>query len=47
VTQARVGQITDYDKLTMEIWSDGSVKPEDALAYAAKILIDYSKEIIK
>lgn len=40
VTQARVGQITDYDKLTMEIWTDGSVKPEDALAYAAKILKD-------
>lgn len=38
VTQARVGQITDYDCLTMEIWTDGSVKPEDALAYAAKIL---------
>ncbi|NSW87481.1 MAG: DNA-directed RNA polymerase subunit alpha [Syntrophobacteraceae bacterium] len=40
ITQARVGQITDYDKLTMEIWTDGSVKPEDALAYAAKILKD-------
>jgi DNA-directed RNA polymerase subunit alpha len=40
VTQARVGQITDYDKLTLEIWSDGSVKPEDALAFAAKILKD-------
>jgi len=40
VTQARVGQITDYDKLTLEIWSDGSVKPEDSLAYAAKILKD-------
>jgi DNA-directed RNA polymerase subunit alpha len=40
VSQARVGQITDYDKLTMEIWTDGSVKPEDALAYAAKILKD-------
>jgi DNA-directed RNA polymerase subunit alpha len=38
VTHARVGQITDYDKLTLEIWTDGSVKPEDALAYAAKIL---------
>lgn len=38
VTQARVGQVTDYDKLTMEIWTDGSVLPEDALAYAAKIL---------
>jgi len=38
VTYARVGQITDYDKLTLEIWTDGSVKPDDALAYAAKIL---------
>jgi DNA-directed RNA polymerase subunit alpha len=38
VSQARVGQITDYDKLTMEIWTDGSVLPEDALAFAAKIL---------
>ncbi len=38
VTQARVGQMTDYDKLTMEIWTDGSTRPEDALAYAAKIL---------
>jgi DNA-directed RNA polymerase subunit alpha len=38
VTQARVGQITDYDKLTLEIWTDGSVGPDDALAYAAKIL---------
>jgi len=35
-----VGQITDYDRLTMEIWTDGSVKPDDALAYAAKILKD-------
>jgi DNA-directed RNA polymerase subunit alpha len=40
VSQARVGQITDYDKLTMEIWTDGSVRPDDALAYAAKILKD-------
>ncbi len=38
VTHARVGQITDYDKLTFEIWTDGSVTPEDAVAYAAKIL---------
>ena len=38
VSQARVGQQTDYDKLTLEIWTDGSVRPEDALAYAAKIL---------
>ncbi|MCS5628649.1 MAG: DNA-directed RNA polymerase subunit alpha [Planctomycetes bacterium] len=38
VTNARVGRETDYDKLVMEIWTDGSVAPVDALAYAAKIL---------
>ena len=38
VTNARVKQRTDYDKLTIEIWTDGSVHPEDALAYTAKIL---------
>ncbi len=38
VGNARVGQKTDYDKLTMEVWTDGSVVPEDAVAYAAKIL---------
>jgi len=38
VGNARVGQKTDYDKLTMEVWTDGSVRPEDAVAYAAKIL---------
>ncbi|MBM9518820.1 DNA-directed RNA polymerase subunit alpha [Desulforhopalus vacuolatus] len=37
-SQARVGQQTDYDKLTLEIETDGSLKPENALAYAAKIL---------
>ena len=40
VSQARVGQQTDYDKLTLEIETDGSVRPENALAYAAKILKD-------
>ncbi len=38
VSQSRVGQFTDYDRLVMEIWTDGSVTPEDAMAYAAKIL---------
>lgn len=38
VGNARVGQRTDYDKLTLEVWTDGSVVPEDAVAYAAKIL---------
>jgi len=41
VTQARVGQQTDYDKLTLEIHTDGSVKPENVLAYAAKILKEH------
>ena len=40
VAQARVGQQTDYDKLTIEVETDGSVKPENSLAYAAKILKD-------
>jgi DNA-directed RNA polymerase subunit alpha len=40
VEQARVGQRTDFDKLILEVWTDGSVKPEDAVAYAAKILKD-------
>jgi DNA-directed RNA polymerase subunit alpha len=38
VTPARVGRETDFDKLNLEIWSDGTVAPVDALAYAAKIL---------
>jgi DNA-directed RNA polymerase subunit alpha len=38
VSQARVGQQTDYDKLTLEVWTDGSVTPEDGVALAAKIL---------
>ena len=38
VGNARVGQRTDYDKLTMEVWTDGSILPQDAVAYAAKIL---------
>jgi DNA-directed RNA polymerase subunit alpha len=38
VGNARVGQRTDYDKLTLEIWTDGTAIPQDALAFAAKIL---------
>jgi DNA-directed RNA polymerase subunit alpha len=40
VENARVGQITDYDRLVLEIWSDGSIAPVDAMAYSAKILKD-------
>lgn len=38
VTNARVGHRTDFDQLSLEIWTDGSVTPEDAVAFAAKIL---------
>ncbi len=38
VTNARVGQQTDYDKLSMEVWTDGSVSPQDAVAFASKII---------
>ena len=40
VTHARVGQQTDFDKLTIEVWTDGSVSPEDAVAFSAKIMKD-------
>lgn len=40
VTNARVGQITDYDKLTLEIWTNGTIRPNDAVALAAKVLKD-------
>lgn len=39
VDRARVGQMTDYDRLTLEIWSDGRIKPLDALKEAARILL--------
>ncbi len=40
VTPARVGRETDFDRLNLEVWTDGSVAPVDAVAYAAKILKD-------
>ncbi len=40
VEQTRVGQATDYDKLLLDVQTDGSVSPEDAVAYAARILQD-------
>lgn len=40
VTDARVGQRTDYDKLVLEVWTNGAVLPEDAIALSAKILKD-------
>jgi DNA-directed RNA polymerase subunit alpha len=40
VTQSRVGQRTDFDKLTLEVWTDGSIHPEDAVSLGSKILKD-------
>ncbi|MDR0816671.1 MAG: DNA-directed RNA polymerase subunit alpha [Desulfovibrio sp.] len=40
VEQARVGQMTNYDRLVLEVWTDGSLPPEDAIAYSAKIIKD-------
>jgi DNA-directed RNA polymerase subunit alpha len=41
VTDARLGQTTDYDKLTLEIWTNGAVRPQDAAAYASKLFKDH------
>jgi DNA-directed RNA polymerase subunit alpha len=41
VEHTRVGQITDYDRLVFELWTDGSINPEEAISAAAKILIDH------
>ena len=45
VVSARVGQSTDYDRLVMEIWTDGTVQPEEALSTSAGILIEHLKHI--
>lgn len=41
VENTRVGQVTDYDKLTLEVWTDGSIKPEEATSLSAKILNEH------
>jgi len=41
VEDTRVGQITDYDRLTLEIWTNGTLKPEEAISSAAKILTEH------
>jgi DNA-directed RNA polymerase subunit alpha len=46
VSSARVGQRTDYDKLGLEVWTDGSVRPADAVAIAARILQDQVSMLI-
>jgi DNA-directed RNA polymerase subunit alpha len=46
VDSARLGQDTDYDKLTMEVWTNGSVKPENAVGLAAKLIKDHMQIFI-
>lgn len=43
VTATRVGNVTDYDKLTMEVWTDGSIRPEEAVSKSANIMIAHLK----
>jgi len=45
VNNARVGQSTNYDKLTLEIWTDGTISPEKALSAAAKTMIEHLRYI--
>jgi DNA-directed RNA polymerase subunit alpha len=46
VEETRVGRLTNYDKLTLEIWTDGSITPKDALKKASEVLISYFKQIV-
>ncbi len=43
VENTRVGQVTDYDKLTIEVWTNGSIKVDEAISYSSKILIEHFK----
>ncbi len=41
VQNTRVGQVTDYDKLTLEVWTDGSINPDEAISLSAKVMIEH------
>lgn len=41
VENTRVGQVTNYDKLSLEVWTDGSIRPEEAVSLGAKILVEH------
>lgn len=45
VEKTRVGQVADYDRVVVQIWTDGSMKPEDALAQSAQIMMQYLRPI--
>ena len=46
VEETRVGRLTNYDKLTFEIWTDGTISPKDAIMESAKILMGYLGQIV-
>ncbi len=46
VENTRVGQITDYDKLTLEVWTNGSIRPDEATSWSAKILNEHLRLFI-
>jgi DNA-directed RNA polymerase subunit alpha len=45
VEKTRVGQAADYDRVIMEIWTDGTIRPEDSLAQAAQIMVQYLRPL--
>jgi DNA-directed RNA polymerase subunit alpha len=45
IEKTRVGQVADYDRLVMEIWTDGTIKPEEALAQAAQVMIQHLRPV--
>ena len=46
IEETRVGRLTNYDKLTLEVWTDGTVAPKDAVTESAKILLSYFGQIV-
>ena len=46
VEETRVGRLTDYDKLSLELWTDGTIPPKEAIVSAAKILVSYFNQVI-
>lgn len=47
VENTRVGQITDYDKLTIEVWTNGTIKPDEAISLGAKIMSEHLNQFIE
>jgi len=46
VSATRVGRVTNFDKLTMEVWTDGTIKPKEAMLESAKLLLSFFEQII-